>query len=97
MTPAGESILIDTGRPGERDPGRIHRTATELAGLERIDHCIISHWHIDHVGGSVDLAAKIPIDRWYDRGLPPSPRDGGTKPDSVEAYKKHMTAHLRGS
>src|SRR5581483_12172467 len=23
VTPAGESVLIDTGNPGERDPGRI--------------------------------------------------------------------------
>ena len=29
VTPAGESILIDTGNPGGRDAGRIHRVATE--------------------------------------------------------------------
>ena len=28
VTPAGESILIDTGMPGGRDPGRIHKAAT---------------------------------------------------------------------
>ena len=33
VTPAGESILIDTGNPGVRDPGRIHKAITETAGL----------------------------------------------------------------
>src|SRR5687767_13549366 len=38
VTPAGESILIDSGNPFERDPGRIFKTATEAAGLKKIDH-----------------------------------------------------------
>ena len=50
VTPAGESILIDSGNPGVRDPGRIHKTATEVAGLEKdrslrhdpFSHAIIS-------------------------------------------------------
>ena len=33
VTPAGESVLVDTGNPGERDAGRIHKIATEIAGL----------------------------------------------------------------
>ena len=33
VTPAGESILIDTGMPGGRDPGRLHEAATKVAGL----------------------------------------------------------------
>ena len=32
VTPAGESILIDSGNPGVRDSGRIHRAATNAAG-----------------------------------------------------------------
>ncbi|HEY0551998.1 MAG TPA: hypothetical protein VGF13_20520, partial [Verrucomicrobiae bacterium] len=40
VTPAGESVLIDSGNPGGRDAGRIHKTATEVAGLTRIDHYI---------------------------------------------------------
>jgi beta-lactamase superfamily II metal-dependent hydrolase len=31
VTPAGQSLLIDTGFPGERDAGRIARVALEVA------------------------------------------------------------------
>jgi hypothetical protein len=40
VTPAGESVLIDTGNPGGRDAPRIHKVATEQAKLTRIDHVI---------------------------------------------------------
>src|SRR5881227_3724242 len=61
VTPAGESVLIDSGNPGGRDAGRIHKTATEVAGLKRIDHYITTHFHVDHFGGAAELAAKIPF------------------------------------
>ncbi len=51
VTPAGESILIDTGNPGVRDSDRIAKVATKEAGLKRIDHLITTHYHIDHFGG----------------------------------------------
>src|SRR5262245_13169250 len=35
VTPAGESLLVDTGNPGTRDPGRIV-TAAKDAGLTKI-------------------------------------------------------------
>ena len=40
VTPAGQSILIDTGNPGTRDAGRIHEVATKQAGLKKIDFLI---------------------------------------------------------
>src|SRR5216683_4650135 len=45
VTPAGESVLIDSGNPGGRDAGRIHQTAAQVAGLKRIDHYITTHFH----------------------------------------------------
>jgi len=70
VTPAGESLLIDTGFPGDRDAGRIARVALEIAGLKQIDHCVVTHWHRDHVGGVPTLARLIPIKNYYDHGLP---------------------------
>src|ERR1043165_2193709 len=70
VTPRGESLLIDTGFPGDRDAGRIAHVALELAGLKQIDHCVITHWHRDHVGGVAPLAKLIPIRNFYDHGLP---------------------------
>src|SRR5690349_16929565 len=56
VTPAGESVMIDTGNPGGRDAGRIHHVAAEVAGLKRIDHLVMTHFHTDHFGGAAELA-----------------------------------------
>jgi len=70
VTPAGESILIDTGMPGERDPQRIIKVAKETARIDRIDHLITTHFHIDHFGGAADVAKALPIANVYDNGIP---------------------------
>jgi competence protein ComEC len=68
VSPSGESLLIDTGYAvGDRDAKRIY-AATQLAGLQQIDHLVISHFHADHVGGLAALAKMIPIARFYDHG-----------------------------
>ena len=68
VTPAGESILIDTGLAGQRDPDRIADIAKRVARIKRIDHLVITHFDIDHHGGAADLADRIPIARVYDPG-----------------------------
>src|SRR5207344_3444337 len=70
VTPAGESVLIDSGNPGGRDAARIHKTATEVAGLKKIDHYITTHFHRDHFGGAAELATLMPIGQVYDNGIP---------------------------
>ncbi len=70
VTPNHESLLIDTGNAGAaaaRDAGRI-LDATKAAGLQQIDHLIITHWHGDHFGGLAALAAQIPIREFIDHG-----------------------------
>ncbi len=69
VTPEGESVLIDTGNPGGRDAKRIHKIATEVAGLKKIDHVVITHFHIDHFGGLAELADLMPVGALYDKGL----------------------------
>jgi competence protein ComEC len=80
VTPDGESVLIDTGNPGGRDAGRIHKVATQIAGLKQIDHMVITHFHIDHFGGAADLAELMPVGALYDKGLPDAPPDAGGNP-----------------
>ncbi len=77
VTPAGESVLIDSGNPGGRDADRIHKVAVEVAGLRRIDHLVTTHFHTDHFGGAAEVAARIPIGSVWDSGIPASDPDGG--------------------
>jgi competence protein ComEC len=74
VTPAGESILIDSGNPGARDAGRIFKTA-QIAGLKKIDYFILTHFHTDHYGGAAELSKLIPIGAVYDKGIPDSDPD----------------------
>jgi competence protein ComEC len=87
VTPAGQSLLIDTGFPGERDAGRIAKVALEVAGLKQIDYCVITHWHRDHVGGVPTLAKLIPIRNYYDHGLPPTIA-ADMQAEFIDAYKQ---------
>lgn len=90
VTPAKESILIDSGNPGERDASRIHKAAKD-AGLERIDHLITTHFHIDHFGGAAELSRLIPIGTVYDYGIPEqnpdNPSDNERFARSIAPYR----------
>ena len=81
VTPEGESVLIDTGWPGEgdRDPKRIEAVVRDEAKLDRVDHLVTTHWHVDHFGGVAGLAKRLPIGRFWDRGLPDPNEPNGDK------------------
>jgi len=87
VTPSRQSLLIDTGFPGDRDAGRIAYVARQVAGLNQIDHCVITHWHRDHVGGVPSLAKLIPIKNYYDHGLPQT-LGSDLQAEFIEAYKQ---------
>jgi competence protein ComEC len=67
VSPSGESLLEDTGNPGGRDTDRIME-AINAAGVKQIDHLILTHYHVDHVGGLAELAKRIPIKHFIDHG-----------------------------
>ncbi len=87
VTPLGESLLVDSGFPGDRDAGRIAHVAREIAGLKQIDHYVSTHWHRDHYGGIPKLTQLIPVKRFYDHGLPPGPADD-IQAELIEAYRQ---------
>jgi len=78
VTPEGKSLLIDTGWPSgagllpspdgaQNSADRIAAAAKKL-GLSKIDYLIITHYHMDHVGGVQDLVKRIPVDTFIDHG-----------------------------
>jgi hypothetical protein len=68
VAPSGESLLIDSGwEQNDRDAQRIF-AAARAAGVSRIDHFVLSHFHADHAGGMVALSKLMPFGRCYDRG-----------------------------
>ncbi|MDB5736224.1 MAG: hypothetical protein JWP16_151 [Alphaproteobacteria bacterium] len=78
VTPEGKSLLIDSGWPtgagllpspdgAQNSADRIVAAAKKL-GVSKIDYVIITHFHMDHVGGVFDLAKRIPIGTFIDHG-----------------------------
>src|SRR5450432_2849708 len=67
VSPSGESLLIDTGWPGNegRDADRIVAVAKQ-AGLTKIDYLLVTHFHVDHAGGVPQLAKRFPIGTFID-------------------------------
>jgi len=67
VSPSGESILVDTGWPGDRDADRI-AAAARTAGVEALDYLVITHYHDDHVGGMVELAERLSFSKVFIHG-----------------------------
>lgn len=69
VTPAGQSLLIDTGYGynAYRDANRIV-AAAKAAKIKKIDYLIITHYHQDHVGGVPQLITKLPVGTFIDHG-----------------------------
>jgi competence protein ComEC len=99
VTPSGESLLIDTGWPGNdnRDADRIV-AAAHAAGLNHLDFVLITHYHVDHAGGIPQLVARIPVGTFLDHG-PNRELDHGITEKDYAVYQqilatgkyKHLT------
>lgn len=99
VTPEGESVLLDTGWPGEgdRDPKRIAHVLKDVAKLDHLDHLVTTHWHIDHFGGVEGLSKLVKIDHFWDRGLPGDKIAGLDFPDGPKDDDPLLVAYLAAS
>ncbi len=93
ITPDGQSLLIDTGWPGNngRDADRIVAIAKK-AGLSKINYVLITHYHDDHVGGLPQLVARIPVDTFIDHGDNRETGDASTT-EKWKAYQDLLATH----
>jgi len=94
VAPSGESLLVDTGWPGNngRDAERI-LAAMHDAGIKRIDHVLITHFHTDHVGGVPELVAKVEVGEFLDHGE--NREDAADTRNNYAIYMKAIAGHQR--
>ncbi|HTU51983.1 MAG TPA: MBL fold metallo-hydrolase [Acidobacteriaceae bacterium] len=96
VTPSHQSLLVDTGWPDndDRDADRIMQ-AVKLAGLDHIDYLLITHFHVDHVGGVPNLVKKIHVDTFIDHGVNRQTNDAVTE-QAFERYQAVLAqSHAR--
>lgn len=89
VTPAGESLLIDSGYPDNngRDRDRILRVVRDEAGLTHLDHVAVTHWHLDHYGNHAALASVIEINNFWDRGIPDALQEDAKFSERIGNYR----------
>jgi len=68
VAPEGPLMLIDAGFPGDRDADRIAEVVQGELGRDTIELLVVTHYHVDHVGGVPDLASRVTIDAFWDHG-----------------------------
>lgn len=89
VTPAGESMLIDSGYPdnGGRDRDRILNVVREVAKLDHLDHALVTHWHLDHYGNHAAIADQIKIGTFWDRGMPDTLQEDAKYVERAALYR----------
>src|ERR1700739_4091334 len=95
VSPLGGSMLIDTGWGGNngRDAGRIE-AAMKDAGIAKIDHVLITHFHTDHVGGVPNLVKDVQVGEFIDHGE--NREDSDITRHDYDAYLEAIKGKRRG-
>src|SRR3954467_13465105 len=62
VTPHGKSVMIDSGNPerGDHPNSENNEKPVKQLGLKKIDYLIITHYHVDHLGGLECPPKRIP-------------------------------------
>jgi competence protein ComEC len=91
VTPAGQSMLVDTGWPTDtlRDAERI-AAAVKKAGVGTLDYLVITHYHADHVGGMEQLASRVKFRNVITHG--PTTETGKTADTMMATFRAALAA-----
>jgi beta-lactamase superfamily II metal-dependent hydrolase len=89
VAPSGQTVLVDTGNTGTRDPQRIME-AVKAAGVKQIDYLVVTHYHGDHIGGYPELSKMIPIAHIVDHGPTVQPEQKHEVYDAAVAKGPHI-------
>lgn len=89
VTPEHRSLLVDTGWPDAKSAERIVSAAHE-AGVQKLDYVLITHYHVDHVGGVPELASRIPIGTFIDHG--PNREADAVTQKVYDAYQRTLSS-----
>lgn len=65
--PDGETMLVDTLEPVCEDA--LVRTLKQM-GVQKLDALLLTHMHIDHIGGAAKILYTFPVDALYGPGEP---------------------------
>ncbi|WP_436344847.1 ComEC/Rec2 family competence protein [Natronorubrum sp. FCH18a] len=100
VTPAGETILIDTGDWRQDGQGVIDYLESE--DIDRIDHLVATHAHADHIGGHAAVIEHFEengegVGAAYDSGVVHTSQTYNDYLDAVEAYEVRLFEVAEGS
>ncbi|WP_226006900.1 ComEC/Rec2 family competence protein [Natrinema salinisoli] len=89
VTPAGETILIDTGE--YRDDGETVIDYLKAHDIDRIDHLVATHGHADHIGGHPEIIEYLEeegdgVGAAYDSGVSHTTATYDNYLDAIEEY-----------
>jgi competence protein ComEC len=98
IAPSGETMLEDLGWTsfGTR-PSTTNQVVDSLKalGINRIDHLVISHFDVDHIGDISQLLAAISIGHCYDHGDIQLPAEDNPRWAQMnEASKTHYASYV---
>ncbi|WP_340101173.1 ComEC/Rec2 family competence protein [Salinibaculum salinum] len=90
ITPAGETILIDTGDWRQDGQGVIEYL--EAHGVDRVDHLVATHAHADHIGGHAAVIEHFEtegdgVGAAYDSGVASTSQTYGNYLDAIEEHE----------